>query len=107
MVAYPSDLHIKDYLRWRQVDCHINNLHNTCFWKLVNHIVQHPQLYEKENLQPQKLSSNNNLFATDTSQSHSSTSQSSSNNPEPDNPSSSSISVTRAREISHRLMNVS
>ena len=26
---------IKDYMRWRQVDCHINNLFNTTFWALV------------------------------------------------------------------------
>uniref|UniRef100_M1BVS0 Thg1 C-terminal domain-containing protein n=1 Tax=Solanum tuberosum TaxID=4113 RepID=M1BVS0_SOLTU len=24
-----------DYLAWRQVDCHINNQYNTCFWLLV------------------------------------------------------------------------
>ncbi|KAG8044831.1 hypothetical protein GUJ93_ZPchr0388g2756 [Zizania palustris] len=26
---------IRDYLAWRQVDCHINNQYNTCFWLLV------------------------------------------------------------------------
>ncbi|KAG5440814.1 hypothetical protein PCK2_000113, partial [Pneumocystis canis] len=26
---------IRDYLSWRQVDCHINNLYNTTFWALV------------------------------------------------------------------------
>jgi len=26
---------VKDYFRWRQVDCHINNLYNTCFWSIV------------------------------------------------------------------------
>lgn len=35
LVCYPSESAMKDYLRWRQVDCHINNLYNTCFWKLV------------------------------------------------------------------------
>ena len=35
VVCYPTDESVKDYLRWRQVDCHINNLYNTCFWKLV------------------------------------------------------------------------
>ncbi|KAJ3214857.1 tRNA-His guanylyltransferase [Dinochytrium kinnereticum] len=35
IVLYPSDMHMKDYLRWRQVDCHINNLYNTTFWALV------------------------------------------------------------------------
>ncbi|QPG73216.1 tRNA-His guanylyltransferase [Brettanomyces nanus] len=34
-VVYPSDDTIKDYFRWRQVDCHINNLYNTTFWNLV------------------------------------------------------------------------
>ncbi|XP_047955874.1 tRNA(His) guanylyltransferase 1-like [Salvia hispanica] len=33
-VCYPSS-EIKDYLAWRQVDCHINNQYNTCFWLLV------------------------------------------------------------------------
>ncbi|KAL8622649.1 hypothetical protein ACOMHN_009283 [Nucella lapillus] len=35
VVLYPSDLNLRDYLSWRQADCHINNLYNTCFWKLV------------------------------------------------------------------------
>ncbi|XP_057313696.1 probable tRNA(His) guanylyltransferase [Hydractinia symbiolongicarpus] len=35
-VVYPSLENIKDYLSWRQADCHINNLYNTCFWTLVN-----------------------------------------------------------------------
>ena len=26
---------IRDYISWRQVDCHINNLYNTTFHKLV------------------------------------------------------------------------
>lgn len=34
-VMYPSEDTLMDYLRWRQADCHINNLYNTCFWKLV------------------------------------------------------------------------
>ncbi|XP_064630775.1 probable tRNA(His) guanylyltransferase isoform X2 [Lineus longissimus] len=34
-IAYPTIRNIKDYLCWRQADCHINNLYNTCFWKLV------------------------------------------------------------------------
>eukprot|EP00794_Sanderia_malayensis_P020376 gene20376-22385_t len=36
-VIYPSLENIKDYLKWRQADCHINNLYNTCFWNLVLH----------------------------------------------------------------------
>ncbi|XP_071948652.1 probable tRNA(His) guanylyltransferase [Antedon mediterranea] len=35
VVLYPSNNNLKDYLSWRQADCHINNLYNTCFWKLV------------------------------------------------------------------------
>lgn len=34
-VAYPEYNNIRDYLSWRQADCHINNLYNTCFWGLV------------------------------------------------------------------------
>ncbi|XP_069510026.1 probable tRNA(His) guanylyltransferase isoform X2 [Ambystoma mexicanum] len=36
-VLYPSDQNLKDYLSWRQADCHINNLYNTVFWSLVQH----------------------------------------------------------------------
>ncbi|KIW12635.1 hypothetical protein PV08_09913 [Exophiala spinifera] len=34
-VCYPSWENLRDYLSWRQVDCHINNLYNTTFWSLV------------------------------------------------------------------------
>ncbi|KAL1806609.1 hypothetical protein DCAR_0832433 [Daucus carota subsp. sativus] len=34
-VCYPSSKILQDYLAWRQVDCHINNQYNTCFWELV------------------------------------------------------------------------
>ncbi|CAI7826565.1 unnamed protein product [Closterium sp. NIES-54] len=34
-VLYPSTAVLRDYLSWRQVDCHINNQYNTCFWLLV------------------------------------------------------------------------
>lgn len=34
-VVYPSLKHLRDYLSWRQADCHINNLYNTTFWALV------------------------------------------------------------------------
>lgn len=34
-VVYPSTANLRDYLAWRQVDCHINNLYNTTFWSLV------------------------------------------------------------------------
>ncbi|KAI5807678.1 tRNAHis guanylyltransferase-domain-containing protein [Peziza echinospora] len=35
-VCYPTTRNLRDYLAWRQVDCHINNLYNTTFWTLVN-----------------------------------------------------------------------
>ncbi|KAL8831075.1 MAG: hypothetical protein Q9170_005455 [Blastenia crenularia] len=35
VVQYPSLQNLRDYLSWRQVDCHINNLYNTTFWALV------------------------------------------------------------------------
>lgn len=35
IILYPTDQNLKDYLSWRQADCHINNLYNTCFWQLV------------------------------------------------------------------------
>ncbi len=34
-MSYPTDQSIKDYLSWRQVDAHINNLYNTCFYHLL------------------------------------------------------------------------
>ncbi|KAK5170935.1 tRNA-His guanylyltransferase [Saxophila tyrrhenica] len=34
-VAYPKRKILRDYLAWRQADCHINNLYNTVFWNLV------------------------------------------------------------------------
>jgi len=34
-VCYPTVRNLRDYLAWRQADCHINNLYNTCFWALV------------------------------------------------------------------------
>ncbi|CCH40937.1 tRNA(His) guanylyltransferase [Wickerhamomyces ciferrii] len=34
-VAYPNLSILKDYILWRFVDTHINNLYNTTFWTLV------------------------------------------------------------------------
>ncbi|CAF9920167.1 MAG: hypothetical protein GOMPHAMPRED_001997 [Gomphillus americanus] len=34
-IVYPNKDVLRDYLSWRQVDCHINNLYNTAFWALV------------------------------------------------------------------------
>lgn len=35
VVLYPTDENLRDYLSWRQADCHINNLYNTTFWALI------------------------------------------------------------------------
>lgn len=35
VVLYPTTANLRDYLSWRQADCHINNLYNTAFWALV------------------------------------------------------------------------
>lgn len=34
-VCYPKRRVLRDYLSWRQADCHVNNLYNTTFWNLV------------------------------------------------------------------------
>ncbi|AET38151.1 tRNA guanylyltransferase Ecym_2419 [Eremothecium cymbalariae DBVPG len=34
-VSYPNLQTVKDYLCWRFVDTHINNLYNTVFWNLI------------------------------------------------------------------------
>jgi tRNA(His) guanylyltransferase len=34
-ILYPTSKNLRDYLSWRQADCHINNLYNTAFWELV------------------------------------------------------------------------
>ena len=35
VVLYPTVVDVRNYFNWRQADCHINNLYNTCFWALV------------------------------------------------------------------------
>lgn len=35
VILYPTLNTLRDYLSWRQADCHINNLYNTVFWSLV------------------------------------------------------------------------
>eukprot|EP00116_Pleurobrachia_bachei_P008513 sb/3468775/ len=35
VILYPTERDLRNYLNWRQADCHINNLFNTCFWTLV------------------------------------------------------------------------
>ncbi|KAE8353749.1 Thg1 C terminal domain-containing protein [Aspergillus coremiiformis] len=34
-IIYPTTRNLRDYMSWRQVDCHINNLYNTTFWTMV------------------------------------------------------------------------
>jgi len=34
-ILYPSYTSIRDYISWRQADCHINNQYNYTFWCLV------------------------------------------------------------------------
>jgi tRNA(His) guanylyltransferase len=34
-VLYPTAGNLRDYISWRQADCHINNLYNTTFWSLI------------------------------------------------------------------------
>ncbi len=34
-IALPSSLCVRDYFCWRQADCHINNLHNTTYYGLM------------------------------------------------------------------------
>lgn len=36
IVLYPTTKHLRDYLKWRQADVHVNNLFNTVFWALVH-----------------------------------------------------------------------
>lgn len=35
-MCYPSDETLRDYLSWRQADCHINCQYNSAFWGLVS-----------------------------------------------------------------------
>jgi tRNA(His) guanylyltransferase len=34
-VTYPTTKNLRDYISWRQVDAHINNMYNTTFWALI------------------------------------------------------------------------
>ncbi|GBG28065.1 tRNAHis guanylyltransferase [Hondaea fermentalgiana] len=48
IVLYPTDKSMRDYFRWRQADCHINNLFNTAFWALVHQGARTPAEAEAE-----------------------------------------------------------
>ncbi|RHY43527.1 hypothetical protein DYB38_010198, partial [Aphanomyces astaci] len=41
--SFDARVNMRDYLSWRHVDCHINNLYNTCFWSLVHTGESSPQ----------------------------------------------------------------
>ncbi|MCJ1376335.1 tRNA-histidine guanylyltransferase 1-like [Loxospora ochrophaea] len=47
-VLYPNVKTIRDYLSWRQVDCHINNLYNTTFWAMVQRGEMRPTEAEEQ-----------------------------------------------------------
>lgn len=46
-VLYPNLSIVKDYLSWRYVDTHINNLYNTVFWQLIQVCGMTPQESEQ------------------------------------------------------------
>ncbi|KAJ3329972.1 tRNA-histidine guanylyltransferase 1-like [Blyttiomyces sp. JEL0837] len=50
VVLYPTQQTLRDYLSWRQVDCHINNLYNTAFWALVQDPTQKRTELEAQNI---------------------------------------------------------
>ncbi|CAM9391244.1 unnamed protein product [Chrysoparadoxa australica] len=35
LIPHPTKQHVRDYFSWRQADCHVNNLYNACYWRLV------------------------------------------------------------------------
>ena len=54
-VVYPSEQNIIDYLKWRQVDCHVNNLYNTTFYALTGQYTKHsPDGFPLDTLAPSK-----------------------------------------------------
>lgn len=46
-VLYPSEETLMDYLKWRQADCHINNLHNTTFYALTKEYTKYVKMDDK------------------------------------------------------------
>ncbi|KPI38398.1 tRNA(His) guanylyltransferase [Cyphellophora attinorum] len=62
-VVYPSTANLRDYLSWRQVDCHINNLYNTTFWTLVER-AGHGQREAEELLKGTVSSDKNEILFT-------------------------------------------
>lgn len=46
-VIYPTENTLMDYLKWRQADCHINNLHNTTFYALTREYTKYIKMDDK------------------------------------------------------------
>ena len=53
-VLFPGAAVARDYLRWRQVDCHVNNLYNSAFHALTGDFVRH-SLTDKGHVQAHLL----------------------------------------------------
>lgn len=64
VILYPTDKTLRDYLSWRQVDTHINNLYNTTFWGLVMERDHSPQEAE-ERLRGTLASDKNEILFTE------------------------------------------
>ncbi|EPS37025.1 hypothetical protein H072_9405 [Dactylellina haptotyla CBS 200.50] len=62
-VCYPSIENVRDYLSWRQADCHINNLYNTTFWALIQQGGMTAQEAEKELMGTLSKDKNEILFS--------------------------------------------
>jgi tRNA(His) guanylyltransferase len=62
-VCYPTVRNVRDYLSWRQADCHVNNLYNTAFWALVNMGGMTPAEAEKALLGTDAAAKNELLFS--------------------------------------------
>ena len=63
-VCYPTVRTVRDYFCWRQADCHINNLYNTCFWALVQQQGLTPKDAEKALCGTDSGQKNELLFST-------------------------------------------
>ena len=48
-VIYPTKKSLIDYLKWRQVDCHINNLYNTTFYALTGQYTKYNLINKETN----------------------------------------------------------
>jgi tRNA(His) guanylyltransferase len=47
---YPNCVSVIQYFRWRQVDCHINNLYNTALHAITGRYIKHELLHVPESL---------------------------------------------------------